>query len=179
MGLSTVYGIVRQAEGQITVDSELGHGTVFRVYLPIVADEARGTRAPAQPSAARGNEVVLIVEDEAGVRRLINRVLVEQGYRVLTASDGAEALQLSTSYAGHIDLLVTDVVMPELGGGALVEAMRRQRPDLRVLYMSGYTDDEVVRHGIEVARQPFLVKPFSSADLARKVREVLDHQIVN
>ncbi len=179
LGLATVYGIVNQAGGRVIVASELGRGSVFRVFLPVVTEEAREVRPVARPTSTPGNETVLLVEDESGVRRIANRVLVEHGYRVLTASNGSEALELATSFSGRIDLVVTDVVMPELGGWALAQALRKQRPDLRVLYMSGYTEDEMVRHGIEMSRDHFLNKPFTPSVLASKVREVIEGLPVN
>jgi two-component system, cell cycle sensor histidine kinase and response regulator CckA len=175
LGLATVYGIVKQSGGHIGVYSEIGLGTAFKVYLPRV-DPVIGigkglSRITIPP---RGTETVLLVEDEAAVRALSRRVLEHAGYKVLEAADGAEALQVAAEHAGTIHLLLTDVVMPGLGGQAVAEQLAEQRPGLRSLFISGYTDDAVVRHGILHDRVNFLQKPFSPAALAIKVREVLD-----
>lgn len=182
LGLSTVYGIVKQSGGYIWVQSEKGVGTVFEVYLPRVADaqrvvEASGDGRPERPTEApRGTETVLLVEDEESVRSLIRKILEQRGYVVLEARSGQEALDLCATYEGPIDLLLTDVVMPEMSGRELAERLLPTRAETRVLFMSGYTEDAVVRHGIENTRINFLEKPFSPAALARKVREVLDMQ---
>ncbi len=175
LGLSTVYGIVKQSGGAITVDSQPGQGTVFCVYLPI----ARG--AQARPSGSvdrkpqgRAGETILLVEDEASVRRLARRVLEAQGYTVLEASNGEDALRLAADYAGVIDLLVSDVVMPELGGRVLAERLSAARPEIEVLFMSGYTDDEILRRGLLERGQRLLQKPFTGTTLAHEVRSVLD-----
>ncbi|MBY0228788.1 MAG: response regulator, partial [Gemmataceae bacterium] len=174
MGLALVHGAVRQSGGHVGVYSEPGKGTTFKVYLP---------RAEGQPSSGRsglglplpsGGETVLLVEDDGDVRALAERILQACGYSVLRARDGEEALALAERHAGPIDLLLTDVVMPRLGGGRLAEALAAARPGLRVLFMSGYADDAVVRHGVLERGAPFLHKPFTLSGLARKVREVLD-----
>jgi signal transduction histidine kinase/CheY-like chemotaxis protein len=173
LGLSTVFGIVKQSDGCIDVYSEVGVGTRFKVLFPAVADAVR----PAPPDAApvrRGAEMVLLVEDEAGVRGLAQRALESQGYRVLAAANGADALRLFAEGGNGIELVVTDVVMPEVSGRELVEQIRRTGAAVKVLYMSGYTDDAVVRHGIIDGVDAFLQKPFSPLALVRKVREVLD-----
>jgi len=182
LGLSTVYGIVKQSGGYIWVKSQKGVGTVFDVYLPRVAepkkaaDASADARADRSAEAPRGSETVLLVEDEESVRSLIRKILEQRGYRVLEARSGQEALDLCASYDGPIDLLLTDVVMPEMSGRELAERLLPDRAEIRVLFMSGYTEDAVVRHGIENTRINFLEKPFSPAALARKVREVLDAQ---
>jgi len=173
LGLATVYAIVTQAGGFIWVYSELGHGTSFKIYLPQV-DAVATTAAVARVDLRRGTETVLLVEDAAAVRAVTRQVLQRQGYNVLEASDGEDALHLAARYQGTIDLVLTDVVMPRAGGRELAERLLTVRPDTRVLYMSGYTDDSVVRHGILEGGVAYLQKPFSPEGLARKVREVLD-----
>jgi two-component system cell cycle sensor histidine kinase/response regulator CckA len=170
LGLSIVYGIVRQNGGVVRVSSEPGQGTTVKVYLP----KAEPDESLAEgPGALRGNETVLVVEDEDGVRELLRKILVEHGHAVLTARHGRDALLLAERYERPIDLLVTDVVMPEMGGGELVERLASLRPDLKVLYISGYTDDEVLRRGVGGAETHFLHKPFTSEGLMQRVREVL------
>jgi two-component system cell cycle sensor histidine kinase/response regulator CckA len=170
LGLSIVYGIVRQNGGVVRVSSEPGQGTTVKVYLPKAEPDEGGAEGPG---ALRGNETVLVVEDEDGVRELLRKILVEHGHAVLTARHGRDALLLAERYERPIDLLVTDVVMPEMGGGELVERLANLRPDLKVLYISGYTNDEVLRRGVGGAETPFLHKPFTSEGLMRRVREVL------
>ncbi len=176
LGLAMVYGSVKQNGGFIFVYSELGQGTTVKVYLPRVPQPVDETLAPALPFVAlpRGTETVLVVEDEPGVRAVILRVLREQGYTVLEARHGLEALHLGTRPMERIDLLLTDVVMPQVSGREVAENLGRLHPKLKVLYMSGYTDDAVVRHGILTAGVFFLQKPFTPFTLAHKVREVLD-----
>ena len=176
LGLSTVYGIVKQSEGFIWVDSEVGRGTSFRSYLPQVT-EAAGTDSP-EPTvvSSAGTETILLAEDNAGLRRLATRVLEPAGYTVLGATNGEEALRLLERYEEPVHLLVTDVVMPAMGGRQLAEQVAQTRPGMKVLYMSGYTNDTIVRHGVLDARMPFLNKPFTAVALLRKVREVLDAQ---
>jgi PAS domain S-box-containing protein len=175
LGLSTVYGIVKQTGGNIWVYSEPGKGTTFKVYLP-VAEEAWLTMdaKPAPVEIPQGRETILLVEDEEMVRNLTCEVLQMCGYQVLTASNGEEACEVGRQYNGHIDLIITDVVMPLMGGRDLVERLAEMRPDAGVLYMSGYTDDAIVRHGVLDENMPFLQKPFSPDSLAQKVKEVLD-----
>jgi len=176
LGLAMVYGSVKQNGGFIFVYSELGRGTTFKVYLPRVPEQVDETNvlAPAPVALPRGTETVLVVEDEPGVRAVILRTLREQGYTVLEARHGLEALHLGTRPMETIHLLLTDVVMPQVSGREVAENLTRLHPELRVLYMSGYTDDAVVRHGILTAEARFLQKPFTPYTLAAKVREVLD-----
>jgi PAS domain S-box-containing protein len=174
LGLATVYGIVEQAGGRVGVYSEPGRGTTFKAYLPLVpaGAEAPAEAAPAGPPP-RGTETVLLAEDEGPVRALARAVLEAHGYTVLEAADGRHALTAAALHAGPIHLLVTDLVMPGAGGRELAGRLREQRPGLKVLYLSGYTEDAVVRHGVLEAEADFLQKPFTREALARKVREVL------
>jgi two-component system cell cycle sensor histidine kinase/response regulator CckA len=174
LGLATVHGIVKQSGGHVAVTSEVGQGTTFAIYLPRVQERPSGTTRPDPAAMPRGSETVLLVEDEDGVRTLARHVLQGCGYTLLDACNGAEAVRIAEKQEGPIHLLVTDVVLPGLGGREVAERLAGTRPDLKVLFLSGYTDDVVVRHGILEARVAFLQKPFGPASLAAKVREVLD-----
>jgi PAS domain S-box-containing protein len=174
LGLATVYGIVKQSGGYIWVYSEAGRGTTVKVYLPRVPGVAEAPAAPVVAAVRGGDETVLLVEDAAPVRVLARRSLEGRGYRVLDASDGPAALELSARHEGRIDVLVTDVVMPGMSGRELAERLAPERPSMKVLYTSGYTDDTMVRQGVLTAGVAFLQKPFVPDTLARKVREVLD-----
>ncbi len=199
LGLSTVYGIVNQSGGHIWLESEPGRGTTFRVFLPRVEDtaplaaeptapltsvgperadtvSARRTPAPAPAQRDRrpGGETILLVEDAHRVRAVVREILEMSGYNVLEARNGAQALQISGAHEGPIQLMVTDVVMPQMSGRELAQQLARLRPDMKVLYMSGYTDDAIVRHGVLGAGMAFVSKPFTPDALATKVRELLD-----
>jgi two-component system cell cycle sensor histidine kinase/response regulator CckA len=175
LGLATVYGIIKQSGGDILVYSELGQGTTFKIYLPARGIDAAGTLASqTQPAMPRGHETILLVEDEDMVRDLVRTVLQGSGYTILEARQGGEALSLAGQHQGAIDLLVTDLVMPHMSGRELAERLKALRLDLKVLFMSGYTDDVVVRHGLVAADVEFLPKPFSPGVLASKVRKTLD-----
>jgi nitrogen-specific signal transduction histidine kinase len=175
LGLSTVYGIVKQSEGYIWVYSEAGQGTTFKVYLPRVDESAdESQKMAALGSGDRGTETILLVEDEDGVRALVKQVLSRQGYTVIETRHGREALQECERHSGPIPLLLTDVVLPQMSGRELAERLKALRPDIKVLYMSGYTDDAILRHGVIDQETAFLQKPFTTSVLARKVREVLD-----
>ena len=177
MGLATVYGIVQQSGGSIYLYSEPGHGTSFKIYLPRVADEALPETAIVPTVAVpTGSETILLVEDEAAVRAYAARILFEQGYTVLEAGNGAEALALAADHVGPIELLVTDVVMPGLQGHQLGKRLHDLRPDLRVLFVSGFTENSVVHHGVVREGILFLQKPFTSEALNRAVRRALDRQ---
>jgi CheY-like chemotaxis protein len=191
LGLATVYGIVQQGGGQIDVKSQPGNGTTFSVYLPAVpdcgsriADCGLGTTAPDQAGLSLSDnaqsaipnpqsETVLLVEDEPMVRRMVREVLRVEGYTVLEAIQGDDALRVCQQEGPVIDLLLTDVMMPGMSGRELVERAAVLRPGMKVLFMSGYTDDAVVRHGVSDAEIAFIQKPFKPAELTQKVREVL------
>ena len=174
LGLSTVYGIVKQSGGNIWVYSEQGRGSTFKIYLPRVDAPVPEARRRAPSTLATGDETVLVVEDEDAVRRLSERILRTAGYRVLTAANAGEALLLVEKHGSRIDLLLTDVVMPQLSGRELAQRLAQARPDMRVLYMSGYTDGAIVHQGVLDAAVRLISKPFNAADLTRSVREVLD-----
>jgi CheY-like chemotaxis protein len=175
LGLSTVYGIVQQSGGQIICRSELGRGTEFRVYLPMSLEAASPAAIAEQGRGiVRGNETILLVEDDDAVRVLTRRLLTKHGYTVLTADSGPDALHLSDDYAGAVHLLMTDMVMPEMSGIEVAREIQSRRPDVRVLLMSGYTDDEILRRGIHEPNLAFLQKPFTAEELGRAVRDVLD-----
>ncbi len=175
LGLATVYGIVQQSGGHIFVYSEVGHGTTFKIYLPWAVEcgqaQASVRSTPAVPG---GSETILLVEDEAALREAVAEFLQARGYAVLSACDGVEALQLAAVSSDPIDLLLTDVVMPRMSGQKLHECLRRSRPDLRVLYISGYTETTLLQHGISDRSAYFLQKPVSFAALAQSVRQALD-----
>jgi len=175
LGLATVYGIVKQSDGHIWLYSEIGKGTCFKIYLPcvdeIVSDLGSSGGAPSVP---KGTETVLLVEDEDQVRQIVKAILDHQGYEVLAAANGEEALKLADLHGSRIRLLLTDLVMPQMSGRELAEQLTSKFPRLKVLYMSGYTDDAIVRHGLLDASLSFIQKPFDAASAARKVREVLD-----
>jgi two-component system, cell cycle sensor histidine kinase and response regulator CckA len=175
LGLTTVHNIVKQNAGFIEVYSELGRGSTFKIFLPQIEEPSAIHKShPHLRIIPRGNETVLLVEDDNSVRALARHVLQICGYHVLEAADGAEAIKLAESHAGPIDLLVSDVVMPFLGGRHLAERLLAIKPHLKVLFLSGYTNEAVVRHGVLEAEFAFLQKPFSTGALAQKVRDVLD-----
>ena len=169
LGLATAYGIVEQANGQIRVDSSPGKGSSFSVILPVI-DAAEAPPALIPRERPRGTETVLLAEDEDAVRRLVQRALEIHGYSVLPARNGEEAEQIERGHLGPIHLLITDVVMPGMGGRELADTIKSRRPQLKILYMSGYTNDEVVRHGVTLARDAFLQKPFTPSGLVAMVR---------
>ena len=175
LGLAMVFGFVKQSGGRVEVYSEPGQGTSFKVYLPRVEEVVR-TRPSGQGVvlAPRGSETVLLAEDEDAVRALTRIVLQSNGYQVLEAANGDDALRVAAEHPGPIDLLISDVVMPGMGGRDLAERLLARRPGMKVLFLSGYTDDAVVRHGVLSESVNFLQKPFSTAALAQKVREALD-----
>jgi PAS domain S-box-containing protein len=177
LGLSTVYGIVKQSEGSIWVYSEVGRGTTFKIYLPRVDEVVETQQGADRLSAPRGHETVLLVEDEEIVRTLSMEILEQYGYAVIAASNGEEGLRICKEYEGQIDLMITDVVMPHMSGRELAAHVAVLRPDTQVLYMSGFTDDAIFRHGLIDEDVSFLQKPFSPDSLALKAREVLDQSV--
>jgi CheY-like chemotaxis protein len=174
LGLATVYGIVKQSDGYIAVDSAPGRGTTFKIYLARVHEAAPIPNAvKGNQKTARGSETVLVVEDAQSLRELASELLKDNGYAVLEAANGADAIQLVERHQGLIDLLLTDVVMPGMGGRQLAERLMPRLPKMKVLYMSGYTDDAIVHHGILEPGIALIQKPFTAESLTRKVREVL------
>ncbi|MBI3649693.1 MAG: response regulator [Acidobacteria bacterium] len=174
LGLSTVYGIVKQSEGHIWVDSEPGKGTIFKIYLPRVGAVTRPDHFALNLTILPGTETILVAEDEAALRQLAQNVLGEAGYTVLTASNGSAALRLLEHHDGPVHLLFTDVVMPEMGGQHLATRLALMRPETKILFTSGYTDDEIIRHGVFDASAHFIAKPYTMTELTRKLRELLD-----
>ena len=172
LGLSTVYGIVKQSGATITVESALGRGTTFRIYFP--RTDADLTPVEARPARQNGSERLLLVEDDRGVRDLVERILKERGYQVIAAGDGKEALRAFAAAPDKIDMVVTDLIMPGMSGRELVDAISQIRPGLKALYVSGYTEDEIIRRGLHDSRVELLHKPFTADVLADKVRSALD-----
>jgi len=178
LGLSTVYGIVKQSGGNIWVYSEVGRGTTFKIYLPRVDEGAQEVERSAETDGAmQGSETVLVAEDEEAVRALARQVLEIYGYHVLEAANGGAALLICERHKEPIDLLITDVVMPEMSGRELADRLAQLRPDMKVLFMSGYTDNAIVHQGVLDEGANFIQKPFPTEALARKVRNVLDAPI--
>jgi PAS domain S-box-containing protein len=175
LGLSTVYGIVEQSGGFINVVSEPGRGASFKLYLPKVSDKvAASVEQDSKHNVLTGTETILIVEDEAGVRKMVKRILTAGGYAVHIAASGSEAMRWCEQHSGEIHLLLTDVVMPDMNGRQLAERATALRPKLKVLFMSGYSGDAIVHHGLLGSGTDFVAKPFNAVELQHKVREVLD-----
>jgi hypothetical protein len=173
LGLSTVYGIVKQSGGYVLVQSEVGQGSTFQIYLPRVEPAAEDHPAPALRAACGGSETVLLVEDEESVRQLVRDTLAGNGYRVIEAENGEAGLAVAAKHDAAIDLIITDVVMPGMGGREMVKQLTQVRPAAKVLYLSGYTEDAVISEGTAESSTAFLQKPFTLQNLSRKVREVL------
>jgi signal transduction histidine kinase len=181
LGLSTVYGIVKQSGGNIWVYSEVGRGTTFKIYLPRVGDLAGALKISVEGDNINlhvGTETVLLVEDEERVREMIREILQESGYQVLEAKHGQEALLVADQHPGTIHLMLSDVVMPQMGGRELAERLSPLRKEMKVLYMSGYTDDAIVHHGVLDQGMAFIEKPFTPTALTRKVREILGEPVM-
>ncbi len=179
LGLATVYGIVKQSEGTIWLYSEVGRGTTFKIYLPYAEGPVEEVDVEADKfELLQGTETVLLVEDEAIVRQMAAEILRDSGYHVLDAKNGPEALRLGRQHPGVIHLMLTDVVMPQMSGRELAEQLTPLRRDMKVLYMSGYTDDAIVHHGVLDEGTAFIGKPFTPRNLTRKVRELLDALVV-
>jgi hypothetical protein len=176
LGLATVYGAVKQSGGDIWVYSELGRGTTFKIYFPRVDEAPTSGDRVYSPVSRQGVETILLVEDEKGVRELIAEMLKRQGYRILKAAGPVEALEVSRRYEGTIHMLLTDVIMPHMSGRQLAGQLLPARPGMKVLYVSGYTENAIVHHGVLEAEVEFLAKPFSHHALAEKVRDVLDRE---
>jgi CheY-like chemotaxis protein len=175
LGLSTVFGIIKQSGGDIRVYSEPGRGTTFKVYLPQVEGGiARSEERKHKFADLRGKETVLVVEDEEALLKLMKRALTSFGYNVLQASNGEEALDVCERHEGPIHIMLTDVVMPKMSGRELAELLGPRYPDMKVLYMSGYTDNAIVHHGMLEEGIEFIHKPFTADNIALRVREVLD-----
>jgi CheY-like chemotaxis protein len=174
LGLSTVYGIVSQSGGSIEVESTPGRGTTFKIYLPVVDAAVPLPATPPEVTPPDGSERVFLVEDEEGVRDLARAFLEEAGYSVVTAINGRDAIDVFARHGGEFDLLVTDVVMPHLDGRRLAERLVAERPDMRVLYMSGYANQAVVHQTVLDSGTAFVQKPFTMASLTARVRDVLD-----
>ena len=172
LGLATVFGVVKQSGGGIYVYSEPGRGSTFKIYLPSASTGAESAKHAPEPEAARGTETIMVVEDDDGVRALVQLMLEANGYVVHAVHDADEAARLCTEQT--VDLLLTDVVMPNVSGSQLAERLSALAPGMRILFMSGYSDEAVQRHGEITAAAAFLEKPFTERALARKVREVLD-----
>ena len=174
LGLAVVHGVVTQSGGQIAIESAVGVGTTFQLLLPLVTFQPSGAAADTRRLAPRGTETILLVEDEEAVRKIARISLQTHGYTVLESNGWEEAIRLAESHPGEIHLLVSDVVMPEMGGRQVLDAVRRYRPGLRALFMSGYTDDAILLHGVVEATDAFIQKPFTALGLTRKVRQVID-----
>ncbi len=178
LGLATVYGMVKQTGGDIWVYSEPGEGTTFKLYFPKVADQVTASPTAMVEATLRGNETILVVEDEPSVRGMTVKMLKQLGYLVLSAASGAEALEMSKSHSGAISLLLTDVVMPNKNGRQLADELLAAKPDVKVLYLSGYTENTIVHHGIVDSSVAFLPKPFTRDALAKAIRNVLEREMI-
>jgi two-component system cell cycle sensor histidine kinase/response regulator CckA len=177
LGLAGVFGLVKQSRGHIWLYSESGMGTTFKLYFPVTSATHAGTSEPEQLGSVGGDETILLVEDNEMVRSLVTITLESYGYSVLVAAGGAEALAIAKDHPAVIDLVLTDVVMPGMNGRELADRLVADRPNLKVLFTSGYPADTVIRHGIEEARTAFLEKPYLPGELARKIRQVIEQPL--
>ena len=177
LGLATVYGITREMGGNVTVDTEVGVGTTMSVYLPIVDEEETDGAIPVESALAGGDETILVVEDDFRLRRIAVQLLQEHGYTVIAAENGVDALTQLEAYQGALHLLLTDVVMPKMGGRDVAERIRALRPSVKVLFFSGYADDDVLRLKLAAGGSSYLVKPFTAESLTAAVREALDRAV--
>lgn len=178
LGLATVYGIVKQSGGNIWVYSEPGKGTTFKIYFPQISqDQEKSIRPEISNESLDGNETILLVEDESSLRDLAFAILVRRGYTVLEASNGEEAISAARKYHGTIHLMLTDVIMPLMNGRELADKLKPERPDMKIMYMSGYTDEAIIRHGVLDSMNAFIQKPFTPISLSKKVREILDERV--
>jgi CheY-like chemotaxis protein len=176
LGLATVLGVVEQSGGSISVFSEPGNGATFKIYFPCTDEDPDSMQLTAAPRTLQGTETVLLVEDEEQLRALGNQILTKSGYNVIVATDALHALVICEKYEGPIHLLLTDVVMPVMNGRDLAERAARLRPSMKVLYVSGYTDNTIVHHGVLDEGVDFLQKPITPDALRRKLRDVLDSE---
>jgi len=176
LGLSIIYGIVQQGGGFVHVESDLGRGSTFCIYLPAVLEQPAAPVTLVEPELSKGSETILLVEDEVLVRSLVSKFLHSQGYRVLSAARGSDAIQLAAEQSSNIDLLLSDVILPNMNGRQIYERLASTMPKLRVLFMSGYTENIIAPHGVLEGGFYFVQKPFSLKELARKVREALDER---
>ncbi|HYP76638.1 MAG TPA: response regulator [Polyangiaceae bacterium] len=176
LGLSIIYGIIQQGGGFVLVESDVGRGSTFRIYLPAVLEKPAAAVVSVEPELPKGNETILLVEDEVLVRSLVSKFLHSQGYRVLSAARGSDAIQLAAEHGSRIDLLLSDVILPNMNGRQIYERLAQTTPKLRVLFMSGYTENIIAPHGVLEGGFYFVQKPFSLKELARKVREALDER---
>ncbi len=176
LGLATIYGIIKQLDGFVTVYSELDKGTTFKIFLPVIDKDVASPIPISTPSCElpKGTEHILLVEDEKGVRNLTRIILESAGYKVLVCAEGEEAIQIANNCSEPIDLLLTDVIMPKMSGSQVHKAMLEKYPDIKAIFMSGYTDDAILRNGVMSTATPFLQKPFTPGMLTKKIREVLD-----
>jgi two-component system, cell cycle sensor histidine kinase and response regulator CckA len=165
---------VKQSGGEVVVESNPGRGATFTIYLPRISEPVLNSPLSVEPAVRAGTETILLVEDELGVRQLVCEMLLRLGYQILQASGGAEALRLFEQHQGSIDLLITDVIMPQMSGRELAQRLKALQSSLKVLYISGYTDDMLAHHGVLESNVFLLQKPFAPDELAKKLREVLD-----
>jgi CheY-like chemotaxis protein len=176
LGLATIYGTVKQSGGSIEVYSEMGKGTTFKIYLPALDEPAQQLEIekPASASILKGEETILVVEDEKIVRELAVKMLKRMNYNVLYAENGAKALEVAQQYEGVISLLITDVVMPGMNGRELARQLQQMRPNIKILFTSGYTENAIAHHGIIDKNLNFIGKPYSSRELGKKIRSLFD-----